>query len=247
MVADSREASVNPNCPSRKKWHLPHSPHSCLDVFYLFTFFHLFWYRKQIQPTNPNAKKNKREFMNTSSHKHANFNLAIFGLNCYSIMEIIPCFCEIFRFRGTSFCFRKGIFPGFASATFHNTLLPCCASASFRKTNLPQTFCELPRPEPRANSEEQCHCGPRRTSEFLQRKTQLQEQSLSFCFPRCAHRWMFWASTWSNCEKLFRQQTLLKDQGNLVIWACMDLVPRSQHDWTYPNGGFENVTCDEAQ
>ena len=48
-------------------------------------------------------------------------------LSCFghSILEIIPCFRETFRIRDTSFCFREAIFPGFASATFHNTLLRC--------------------------------------------------------------------------------------------------------------------------
>ena len=62
------------------------------------------------------------------------------------------------------------------------------------------------------------HCGPNLTHEF--HNVKLKAFAHSLFYPRCAHRWMVELRR-EAIVKLNRQHPLLKDQGNLVIWACV--------------------------
>ena len=71
------------------------------------------------------------------------------------------------------------------------------------------------------------HCGPKWTDEFHYVKLRANAHS---CFSTMRSSVDSRASTGS-FVKSYSQQTLLIDRGNLVIWACVTLVPRSNVSW----------------
>ena len=120
-VADSREASGKTRTVKAKKMTSTIQLIGCVLFLSLFPLV-LSCFAIQNRSTPQAQMHKKNQGGNSWRLVCIRMKLLCFG---HSILEIIPCFRETFRIRDTSFCFREGIFPGFPSATFHNTLLRC--------------------------------------------------------------------------------------------------------------------------